>query len=1025
MNPMVWFIARPVATTLLTLGLAMAGLLAYFQLPVAPLPQVEFPTLTVTANLPGASPETMAATVATPLERALGSISGVTEMTSYSTQGASRVTLQFELSRPIDSAARDVAAAIQAALPLLPSGMPAVPSYRKVNPADSPILMLSLTSEVLSRGALYDLAATLLAQRLSQVEGVGQVTLGGGALPAVRIELDPDRLLAQGLSLEDVRLAVVAGHGNRPKGSIDDGQRSWQIETNGQNRQAADFAPLVLRYRDGRAVRLSDVAEVLDSVQDLRNYGATNDRPAVTLMLQKQPEANVLQVVDRVHALLPQLQASLPAAVDLRVVLDRTPNLRASIVEIQKSLAISVALVILVVGLFLRRLRAALIPSVALPVSLAGAFGVMYLLGYSLNNLTLMALTIATGFVVDDAIVVLENVTRRLELGDTPWQAAVRGSREVAVTVVIISLSLIAAFIPVLLMGGVLGRLFQEFALVLCAAILISMLVSLTTTPMMCAAWLRAQPRAPGRPSRWRRFYARTLAWSLRHQPVLWLLLLAVIALNINLYQIIPKGFFPQQDTGRIFGSIRADQSSSFQIMQQRLDRFIAIVRTDPAVQDVSGFTGGSQRNSAWMSISLKPRQQRDASADQVVARLRAKLNAEPGARLFMVPAQDLRFGARTSSAQFEYTIQADDLEDLKLWGPRIRQALMRLPQIEDIATEFEDRGLQTSLVMDRDAIARLGLSMRDISTALQNAFGQRQVDVIYNPLNQYRVVLEIAPRYLQNDQALRRLHFINKQGQAVPLSAFARLELTHTALGVGHDGGVPSDTFSFNLAPGVSLSQATSAVQRGLDELRLPISVRGSFSGTASAFQRSLQTQPALILLALLTLYILLGMLYESLLHPLTILSTLPSAGVGALLALLLTGTEFSLIAMIGVILLIGIVKKNAILMIDLALQHQRAGTSAPQAIFRAALRRSRPILMTTLAAMLGALPLALGQAEGAELRHPLGLSVLGGLMLSQLLTLYTTPVVFLAVDRLRRRGLAWRGRSATGAGAGRYHGA
>ena len=1017
MSPLAAFIARPVATTLLTLGLAMAGLLAYFQLPVAPLPQVEFPTISVTASIPGASPETMAATVATPLERALGAISGITEMSSYSTQSGSRVTLQFELSRNIDSAARDVAAAIQAALPLLPSGMPSAPTYRKVNPADSPVLILSLTSDTLSRGELYDLASTLLAQRLSQLDGVGQVNLSGGALPAVRIELDPDRLLAQGLSLEDVRLAVVAHHGNRPKGAIEQGPQNWQIESNGQALKAAEFAPLVLRYREGRAVRLSDVAEVLDSVQDLRNYGATNGKPAITLMIQKQPEANVLQVVERVRALLPQLKAGLPASVDLKVVSDRTPNLRASIFEIQKSLAVSVALVIVVVGLFLRRLRAAIIPSVAVPVSLAGAFGVMYLLDYSLNNLSLMALTIATGFVVDDAIVVLENITRRLEKGDSPREAALRGSREIAVTVVVISLSLIAAFIPVLLMGGVLGRLFQEFAVVLCAAILISMAVSLTTTPMMCAALLRPEPLgALRRPSRWRRWYARSLAWSLRHQPVLWLILLAVIALNINLYQVIPKGFFPQQDTGRIFGSIRADQSISFQSMQQKLDRFIDIVRNDPAVEDVTGYTGGFRPNSGWMSISLKPRDQRDASADQVVARLRAQLAREPGARLFMVAGQDLRFGARTSSSQFEYTIKADELDELKTWGPRIRQALMKLSEIDDISTELEDRGLQTSLVIDREAIARLGLSMRDISTALQNAFGQRQVGVIYNPLNQYRVVLEIAPRHLQDDQALRRMQFINSQGQAVPLAAFARIELTNTALGVGHDGGVPSDTFSFNLAPGVSLSQATQAVQRALDELRMPISVRGSFSGSANAFQRSLESQPLLILTALLTLYLLLGMLYESLLHPLTILSTLPSAGVGALLALLLTDTEFSLIALIGVILLIGIVKKNAILMIDLALQHQRGGASAPQAILRAALRRSRPIFMTTLAAMLGALPLALGQAEGAELRHPLGLSVLGGLLLSQLLTLYTTPVVFVAVDRWRVRWLSWRGR---------YHGA
>jgi multidrug efflux pump len=1005
MMGMATFIHRPVATTLMTLGVAMAGALAYFQLPVAPLPQVEFPTISITASLPGASPETMAATVATPLERALGAIAGVTEMSSYSTQSNTRVSLQFELHRNIDSAARDVSAAIQAALPLLPTGMPTAPNYRKVNPADQPILILSLTSDVLSRGQLYDLSSTLLAQRLSQVDGVGQVNISGGALPAVRIELDPDRLLAQGLALEDVRQAVIANHSNRPKGLLDDGQLSWQIESNGQALKASDYAPVVVRYKEGRAVRLSDVAEVLDSVQDLRNYGATNDKPAITLMLQKQPDANVLAVVQRVRALLPHLQASLPASVDLQVVSDRTPNLRASIFEIQKSLGLSVALVIVVVGLFLRRLRSALIPSVAIPVSLAGSFGVMYLLGYSLNNLSLMALTIATGFVVDDAIVVLENITRRMEKGDTPLQAALRGSREIAVTVVVISLSLIAAFIPILVMGGVLGRLFQEFAVVLCAAILISMVVSLTTTPMMCAALLRPMPVRPKRRSIWARLYMRSLAWSLRHQPVLWLILLAVVALNINLYQVIPKGFFPQQDTGRIFGAIRADQSSSFQIMQKRLDHFIEVVRADPAVENVTGYTGGFQRNSAWMSISLKPRQERSESADQVVARLRKQLAREPGARLFMVPAQDLRFGARTSSSQFEYTVKADDLEDLKVWSPRIRSALMRLSEIDDVSTEFEDRGLQTSLVIDREAVSRLGLSMRDISTSLQDAFGQRQVGVIYNPLNQYRVVLEIAPEHLQDDRALRRMQFINNQGQAVPLSSFARLELTNTALGVGHDGGVPSDTFSFNLAPGISLSQATEAVKRTLDELRMPISVRGSFSGSANAFQKSLQTQPWLILAALVTLYILLGMLYENLLHPLTILSTLPSAGVGALLALLLSGTEFNLVALIGVILLIGIVKKNAILMIDLALQHQRGGASAPRAILRAAMRRSRPIFMTTLAAMLGALPLALGQAEGAELRHPLGLSVLGGLLISQWLTLYTTPVVFVAVDRLRAR--------------------
>ena len=1015
------FIRRPIATTLLTLGVAIAGVISFFLLPVAPLPQVDYPTISVSASLPGASPDTMAATVATPLERSLGAIAGVNEMTSTSSLGNTRVSLQFDLDRDIDGAARDVQAAINAARALLPTGMPSNPTYRKANPSDTPILILSLTSKTLTRGQMYDAASTVLAQSIAQVEGVGNVQIAGGALPAVRVELDPTRLAAAGIALEDVRTAITSTNANRPLGAVEKGDRYWQVATNDQARSASEYAPLVIRYQNGNAVRLQDVAEVLDSVQDVLNYGAVDGAPSILLQVYKQPNANIIDAVAQIKAMLPRLQASIPQAIDLTVVSDRTPTLRASLREVEHALVIAVALVVLVVFLFLRDRRAALIPSVAVPVSLAGTFGVMYLCGYTLDNLSLMALTVATGFVVDDAIVVLENITRHMERGKTALQASLEGAREIGFTVVSISLSLIAVFIPILLMGGIVGRLFREFAVVLTSAILVSMVVSLTTTPMMCATLLRNPPaaarRAPGRLGRaWSavagrvrlataRTYRRSLAWSLRHQPITLLALVAVIGLNVYLYGVIEKGFFPQQDTGRINGFVRADQATSFQAMQQRLQHFMAVVNTDPAVDHVAGFTGGGQRNTAYMFIALKPLAQRDATADQVVARLREKLAHEPGARLFMSPQQDIRVGARGSNAAYEYTLQADSNEELRTWEPRIRAVLGNLPEITDVSSDQQDNGLQTSLVIDRDAVARLGLTVAKVDATLGDAFGQKQVGVIYNPLNQYRVVMEAAPRFLQSPETLRGFFFINNAGQQIPLTAFARLQLTNTPLSVSHDRGTPATTISFNLPEGGTLSAASAAVTSAIGELGVPVSIRGSFGGTAGAFKDSLGSQPLLILAALVTIYLVLGVLYENLVHPITILSTLPSAGVGALLALMLFGIEFSLIALIGIILLIGIVKKNAIMMIDFAIVRQAGGMRAAPAIFRAAHLRLRPILMTTIAALLGALPLALGHGDGAELRKPLGIAIVGGLVLSQLLTLYTTPVVFVVLDRLARR--------------------
>ena len=1027
MNISAIFISRPVATTLLTFGIALAGVVSFTLLPVSPLPQIDFPTISVQASLPGASPETMATTVATPLERLLGVIAGVTELTSSSSLGNTRITLQFDLNRNIDGAARDVQAALNAARTLLPTGMPGNPTYRKVNPADAPIMILSLTSESMTRAQMYDSASTILAQKISQLEGIGQVEVGGSSLPAVRVEFNPPALNRLGIGVEDVRNAIATTNANRPKGILEDGDRHWQILANDQAKKAADYIPIIVAYRNGSAVRLGDVANVVDSEQDLRNAGLANGRPAVMLILNRQPGANIIETVNRVNALLPQLRGSIPSAIDLNVVMERTPTIRASLREVERTLAISTGLVVLVVFLFLRNARAALIPSVAVPVSLVGTCGVMYLAGFSLNNLSLMALTVATGFVVDDAVVVLENISRHIEKGISPLQAALQGSREVMFTVISMSLSLIAVFIPILLMGGIVGRLFREFAVTLSAAILVSLVMSLTTTPMMCALLLHshADEKAKGKHGRFhdvseRAFtamlngYRRTLDWALAHSLITMLMLLVTVGFNIYLYIIVPKGFFPQQDVGRLGGMIQADQSISFQAMRNKLADFVKVVRQDPAVDSVVGFTGGGQLNSARMFISLKPIAERKLSADQVIARLRGKLAHEPGASLFLQAQQDIRVGGRASNAQYQYTIQADDIGELRTWEPRIRAALSRLPQLIDVNTDSQSKGLQTSLVVDRDAATRLGINQKMIDTTLNDWFGQRQVSTIYNPLNQYRVVMEAAPQYGQSPETLKDVYIIvpstNGPAAQVPLTAFAHYEPTATSLAVNHQGQFVASTISFNLPLGVSLSDATRAIDQAIQRIGVPVSVHGSFQGSAKAFQDSLSSQPLLILTALIAVYLVLGILYESLIHPLTILSTLPSAGVGALLALLATDTEFSVIALIGVILLIGIVKKNAIMMIDFAIAAERSeGLSPRDAIHQACLLRFRPIMMTTMAALLGAVPLAIGFSDGAELRRPLGISIVGGLILSQLLTLYTTPVVYLYLDRFR----IWWGKS------------
>ncbi len=1006
-------IERPVATTLLTLALLLAGALAYMQLPVSPLPQVDFPVISVGASLPGASPETMASAVATPLERQFGRISGINQMTSSSQLGSTGITMQFDLSRNIDAAARDVQAAINAARGTLPSDLPNNPSYRKINPADAPVMMLVMTSEAMTQDQMYDVADSIMGQKLAQIEGVGQVFVWGSSQPAVRIEANPNLLNKLNIGLEQLRSAVAAQNVNLAKGSLQSDGKTWVIRANDQLKKAKDYRNRIIAYRNGSPVRLSDVADVQDSYSNINNAGSFNGKPSVLVVTFRQPGANVIATADRILAALPFLRASLPPSIHLEVGLDRTTTVRASVFDVERTLVISVILVTLVVFIFLREVRATLIPSVAVPLAIVGTFGIMYLCGYSLNNLSLMALTICTGFVVDDAIVVLENVMRHVEAGMSPYQAALLGAREIGFTVVSMSTSLIAVFIPILLMGGIVGRLFREFAVTLSAAIAVSLVVSLTTTPMLCARFLKTHdPASHGSLYRmsergWQalsRGYKSSVGWVLRHKRLVLTVAILMVVVNVALYIIVPKGFFPQQDTGRMMGIVQGEQDVSFLSMRDKTNEFIRIVKQDPAVENVLAFVGGNAaQNQGRMFVTLKPLQQRKISVDQVIARLRPKLSHVPGASLYFQAVQDLQIGGRMGNAQYQYTLSGEDLDELYTWAPRLLQELRKIPQLKDVNSDQQILGLEANVVVDRDTAARLGITPQQIDNVLYDAFGQRQISTIYQTLNQYHVVLEVDPKYQLTPSALQSVYVITSAGAQVPLSSFAHFAPANTALAVNHQGQFPAVTISFNLAPGGDLGSATRAITNAELQMRMPATIHGSFQGTAAAFQDSLSSEPVLILAALVAVYIVLGILYESYIHPITILSTLPSAGTGALLALLLFRMQLDVIALIGIILLIGIVKKNAIMMIDFALEVERQGRTAEDAIYEAAVMRFRPIMMTTAAALLGAVPLAFGHGVGSEIRRPLGIAIVGGLIVSQMLTLYTTPVVYLYMDRLK----------------------